>query len=108
MKYSIIAAILLSGSVQASTTETVYNTGPVCSVRVCNKLERVTLSLSSMFKDKLGETCFDAVLPKSEAVEGKTLSSDSRWYQGSFNPTKKSVTRVNKVYECVDTKNTMQ
>lgn len=31
------------------------------------------------------------------AVEGNVLSSETRWYQGSFNPTKKSVTKVKSV-----------
>lgn len=49
----------------------------------------------------MGETCFDVVIPANEAQVGNVLSSDSRWYQGSsFNPTKKSVTRVSQVYEC--------
>ena len=78
---------------------------PTCNVQVCNKLERVTLSLWSMMKDSMGETCMDVVVPKSQAKVGTVLSSESRWYQGSsLNPTKKSVTRIKKVYRCSDDK----
>jgi hypothetical protein len=74
---------------------------PLCRVQVCNKLERFSLSIWKHMKDSMGETCFDAVIPKAEAQPGKVLSSESRWYQGSsFNPTKKTVTRVSQVYEC--------
>lgn len=74
---------------------------PMCHVKVCNKLERFTLSISSMIKDKLSEACFEMDLPKSQAIEGHKLSSESRWWQGShLNPTKKSVTRVKTVYGC--------
>ncbi|AEV89651.1 hypothetical protein OBP_214 [Pseudomonas phage OBP] len=72
----------------------------MCRVEVCNKLERVTLSVSKWISDSMGETCFDITMPKSEAIPGSVLSSESRWYQGSFNPTKKSVTRVSRVLEC--------
>lgn len=72
----------------------------MCRVEVCNKLERVTLSLSKWMSDKWGESCFEVTMPKEEAVPGRVLSSESRWYQGSFNPTKKSVTRVKQVFEC--------
>lgn len=76
----------------------------ICQVNVCNKIERVSLNLWSHIKDSAGEACFQAVLPKSEAVEGKILSSESRWYQGSnINITKKSVTRVKQVFSCQET-----
>lgn len=71
-----------------------------CDVTVCNKLERVTLSPTKWFKDKMGETCQPALLGKQDAVEGKKLDSQSRWYQGSFNITKASVTRVKEVKTC--------
>lgn len=71
-----------------------------CEVTVCNKLERITLSPWSMLKDSMGETCMPAILAKSDAVAGKVLNSSSRWYQGSFNPTKTSVTRVRSVRAC--------
>lgn len=71
-----------------------------CDVTVCNKLERFTLSPWSMIKDKMGEQCLPALIGKEDAVVGKILDSNSRWYQGSFNPTKKSVTRVKEVHEC--------
>lgn len=70
-----------------------------CDVEVCNKLERFSLDPWSMLKDNLGEQCLPALLGKEDAVVGKILSSESRWYQGSFNPTKKSVTRVKSVKE---------
>ncbi|QYN79909.1 putative sialidase [Kosakonia phage Kc263] len=78
------------------------NTQPtkLCRVEVCNKLERITLSPSKWLSDKWGESCFEVTMPQSEAVPGKVLTSESRWYQGSFNPTKKSVTRIKQVYEC--------
>jgi len=71
-----------------------------CEVLVCNKLERFTLSPWNAVKDKIGEQCFNTVLDKSDAVVGKILDSSTRWYHGSFNPTKKSVTRVKKVLVC--------
>ena len=77
----------------------------VCDVQVCNKLERFTLDPFSMLKDSLGEMCMDATIDSKDAIAGKELSSESRWYQGSnFNPTKRSVTRVKKVYECYEVK----
>lgn len=72
----------------------------LCKVVVCNKLERFTLSISNMIKDSWGETCMETYVPKELAVKDTILSSDSRWYQGSFNPTKKSVTRVSEVLSC--------
>lgn len=71
-----------------------------CEVTVCNKLERVTLSPWKAMKDKMGETCQPALLGQADAVAGKQLSSESRWYQGSFNPTKSSVNRVKSVGTC--------
>lgn len=71
-----------------------------CDVQVCNKLERVTFSPWNMVKDRMGETCMPALLAKPDAVAGKMLNSSSRWYQGSFNPTKSSVTRVKSVGAC--------
>jgi len=73
----------------------------LCKVQVCNKLERFTFDIGSLIMDELGETCSEAIIEKHYAKEGKELSSESRWYQGSsINPTKRSVTRVNKVYSC--------
>lgn len=71
-----------------------------CDVKVCNKLERFTLSPWSAIKDSIGEQCMPAILAKEDSVVGKILDSSSRWYQGSFNPTKKSVTRVAEVKQC--------
>lgn len=72
----------------------------LCKVLVCNKLERITFSISNMIMDEMGETCMETYVPKDKAVAGEVLSSDSRWYQGSFNPTKKSVTRISEVISC--------
>ena len=71
-----------------------------CGVIVCNKLERFTLSPWSAIKDRIGEQCAPALLSKSDAVTGKVLDSTTRFYQGGFNPTKKSVTRVKEVNQC--------
>lgn len=74
---------------------------PMCKVEVCNKIERLSLDIFAHIKDSMGETCSTVIIPKSEAQEGKVLSSDSRWYQGSsINPTKKSVTRINRILQC--------
>ena len=73
----------------------------LCQVKICNKLERFSLNPFSHLKDKFGETCFNATLPKEEAIPGKVLDSTSKWYQGkSWNPTKKSVTKIKEVYAC--------
>lgn len=80
-----------------------FATVEMCEIKVCNRLERFSLNPFSHMKDHFGETCFDTLLPKEDAVEGKVLSSDSKWYQGKhWNPTKKSVTRVKKVGTCHD------
>lgn len=72
-----------------------------CEVTVCNKIERWTLSPWTAIKDRMGKTCQSALLAEADAVEGKELSSNTRWYQGSsFNPTKASVTRVKSVNAC--------
>ncbi|AUE22710.1 hypothetical protein Ah1_00190 [Aeromonas phage Ah1] len=95
MKAAVILLALLSFGAQSEE---------MCKVKVCNKLERFSLSIWSHMKDKMGQTCFDVILPKSEAVVDKVLDSESRWYQGSsINVTKRSVTRVKEVYSC-DTK----
>ena len=94
-KLIAIAALALFTTVAIAQQPT-----KVCNVQVCNKLSRWSLDPFSHIKDKMGEQCFNVVLPQSEAVVGKELASDSRWYQGSFNPTKKSVTTVKKVYNC--------
>ncbi len=88
---------LLALSLQAQATE------KLCEVQICNKIERFSLDPWSHIKDSLGEQCFVTKLPEKEAVEGKELSSESRWYQGkTMNPTKQSVTRVKKVYSCYE------
>lgn len=74
---------------------------PTCKVQICNRIERFSLNPFSHLKDKWGENCFDTSIPKTDAVENKILNTESRWYQGkTWNPTKKSVTRVKKVYSC--------
>lgn len=72
----------------------------MCEVEICNKLKRFSLSLWSHMKDAMGKTCWTMQMPKEMAVKGKELDSDSRWYQGKFNPTKRSVTWVESVGEC--------
>jgi len=96
MMVCLVALAVLSTSAHAEMKQE-----PLCRVQVCNKLERFSLSIWKHMKDSMGETCFDAVIPQTEAHVGNVLSSESRWYQGStINPTKKSVTRVSQVYEC--------
>lgn len=90
----IILAFLIADAKAAQPQE-------VCTIRVCNKLSRISFSVVKLIKDEIGETCFDVVTTKENAVPGKVLDSQSRWWQGrSFNPTKRSVTRVTKVYGC--------
>lgn len=99
-KLILIVLALMTCSVQADELDQ-----PMCKVRICNKIERFTLSIGSMISDQLGETCSDIIMPKAEAVPGKVLSSESRWYQGSsINPTKKSVTRVDSIIKCQEIK----
>ena len=90
---AIVAGMLLSTSFMAQAE-------PMCQVKICNKLSRFSLDPFKHLKDHMGKVCFDAVLPQSQAVKGKEISSESRWYQGSFNPTKKSVTYVDQVKSC--------
>lgn len=92
--YSVIFAVLLSSiATQSFAIE-------MCQVNVCNKIERFSLDLFSHIKDSIGEQCFNITMPKEDSVVGNVLASDSRWYQGEFNPTKKSVTRIKSVGEC--------
>lgn len=74
---------------------------PMCDVKICNKISRFSLDPWSHMKDSMGENCFWTRMPQNEAVAGKVLTSESRWYQGStINPTKKSVTSIKQVGEC--------
>lgn len=99
-KIALMLVLLLAGNAQADELDQ-----PMCKVRICNKIERFTLSIGSMISDQLGETCSDIIMPKAEAIPGKVLSSESRWYQGSnINPTKKSVTRVDSIIKCQEMK----
>ena len=69
-----------------------------CSVTICNKIHRFSLDITKHIKDKFGETCFEMIIPKDEAINNKVLDSESRWYQGrGINPTKKSVTKIKSV-----------
>lgn len=97
--------IIISAMMFAAMTMTVhaddFSDEPLCKVQVCNKIERFSLDIMSHIRDSMGETCGNAIIPKSQAVGGNELSSESRWYQGSsLNFTKKSVTRVKQVYQC--------
>ena len=93
---SLLALVLFTQNSFASLKDE-----KLCKVTVCNKLERFSLNPFSHIKDSMGETCTTAIIPATEAEVGKKLSSESRWYQGSsFNPTKKSVTRVAEVHYC--------
>lgn len=102
MKKTVLGiALLMSLSVQAEEVKSQAAAPVMCEVLICNKIERFSLSLWSHIKDDLGEACFTVILPQSEAVEGKVLDEESRWYQGKFNPTKKSVTRIKKINMCL-------
>lgn len=94
-KVTLLLALTLMTASVAQAVE------PVCDVTVCNRIHRFSLSIWSHIKDSMGEQCFQIRLPKSEAVPGKVLDSQSRWYQGSsMNFTKKSVTTVKSVGMC--------
>lgn len=71
-----------------------------CDVIICNKLQRISFNPWSHIKDKLGEQCFPQLIPIDYAIPGSTLHSGTRFYQGSFNPTKRSSTKVKKVLQC--------
>lgn len=102
MKKTVLAMVMVFvGSVQAEEVVKQATAPVMCEVRICNRIERLSLNLWSHFKDSLGETCFNVIMPQSEAVVGKELSSESRWYQGKFNPTKRSVTTINEIYQCL-------
>ena len=105
---AVVMAILFTlipSTAQAGVTPSEANSeSVVCDVRICNKLSRFSLNLWSHMKDSMGETCFDTQVAKKDAVVGKVLDSSTRFYQGSFNPTKKSVTKVKYVHGCIDMK----
>ena len=82
-------------------TLNIANAQPVfCDVKICNKIKRFSLDIWSHLKDSIGKTCWDMSVPKNLAIKGKELNSKTKWYQGSINPTKKSVTWVEAVYKC--------
>lgn len=91
MKVFIFVMLLSSPAVAITGT---------CKVEICNKLERFTLNPFKHLKDKFGENCFDSIVGKEDAVVGKILDAKTKWYQGGFNPTKKSVTRIKRIISC--------
>ena len=99
MKYLLLIACIMVSPVTYSNNEV-----PVgyCEVEICNKLKRISLDLWSHLKDEMGKVCMPGVVPKDKAVQGLEIDSKSKWYQGTFNPTKRSVTYVNKIYACND------
>lgn len=97
MKKILTLLIVLAFTVNIQAEE-VY-----CKVQICNRIERISLDIWSHINDRIGENCVNAIIEKKDAVVGKILSEESRWYQGSqINPTKKSVSRVKQVYSCTD------
>lgn len=102
MRNIILASVAFAALTSfAHAEEDDFDLEPMCKVEVCNKIERFSLDIWSHMKDSMGKTCMDIVIPKSQAVVGEKLSDESRWYQGSsINPTKRSVTRVSKIYKC--------
>lgn len=93
----LVASALISGALTYISTA---HATELKTVRICNKIERFSLSIMSHIKDSMGESCFVTKIPAEDAVVGKVLSEESRWYQGSsINPTKSSVTRVTEVLE---------
>ena len=97
---AVTLLMTLACAVYAVPPAPAYAAEPMCEVQVCNKLERFSLSISRHLKDHFGETCFGTRMPKSEALPGKVLDSTSKWYQGSVNLTKQSVTRIKSVGAC--------
>lgn len=94
-KILFVVAALFSLTATAGTPPPGY-----CEVKICNKLSRWSINPVSHIKDKLGETCTFTLISKEDAKEGKILESSTRFYQGSFNPTKKTVTKVKEVKKC--------
>lgn len=93
----LVASAILSGALTYVATA---HATELKTVRICNKIERFSLSISAHIKDSWGESCFVTKIPAEDAVVGNVLSEESRWYQGSsINPTKKSVTRVTEVLD---------
>lgn len=96
----LVASALISGCIGYVANAHATEGQQLKTVRICNKIERFSLSISAHIKDSWGESCFVTKIPAEDAVVGKVLSEESRWYQGSsINPTKKSVTRVTEVLE---------
>lgn len=102
MRLRVISlAIILSIGLSSIAIAREFVIEPICKVQICNKLERFTLNIWTYIRDQIGEECHDVIIPKEDAIVGKVLSSESRWFQGStFNPTKQSVTRVKEIYIC--------
>tara|TARA_R110002073_G_scaffold205273_2_gene364941 strand:+ start:860 stop:1156 length:297 start_codon:yes stop_codon:yes gene_type:complete len=95
MKKLILALLIVASSVAVATPPAGY-----CDVIICNKLKRLSLSIWDHMQDSMGEECMPGILSIEDSVAGKELSSSTRFYQGSFNPTKRSVTSVGSVLEC--------
>lgn len=72
---AVLFVVTLSAQVQA---------GEICKVQVCNKIERFSLNPMSHIRDSIGESCADVIVPKEEAIVGRQISTESRWYQGSL------------------------
>lgn len=101
MKKNILIAMVAAFISSAVVAGDDFSVEPVCKVQACNRIERFSLNPFSHLRDSMGEACLDAVIPRSQAVVGNVLNEESRWWQGSsINPTKKSVTRVTKIYKC--------
>lgn len=92
--------LLLAMTIMIIAPTNAYAEQQMCNVEVCNKLKRFSLSPWSHIKDAMGESCYDIQLPEKISKEGHQLDNSTRWYQGSFNPTKRTVTYVKQVYNC--------
>lgn len=99
MKKSLMVSSLLALAVSVPVQAV-----EMCQVTACNKIERFSINPMAHLRDSFGETCFEITLPKDQAIVDRELAADSRWYQGSFNPTKKSVTLVKSVHQCQEVK----
>lgn len=100
-KFILISTYALAALTTPAMADDDFDLEPMCKVEVCNKIERFSLDIWSHVRDSMGETCMEIIIPKRQAIVGEKLSDESRWYQGSsFNPTKRSVTRVKNVLKC--------
>jgi len=113
MKKLLIVAMFYYTSAHAECVNVSPSIGCVkpttfCDVILENKQTRFSLDIWAHVKDRLGAVEIPATLPASKAIEGSTLDVQSNaaasFWKGSFNPTKKSVTRVKKVLKCGELK----